>query len=81
MTEENRVLDHLFNIYDAPAGENSQENHLNENKPIDAGYKTQVFFFKIQGSQFFLCETDKSWTKVLQQPVPGLLINCSSDNS
>lgn len=37
-------------------------------------------FSKIQGSQFFLCETDKSWTKVLQQAVPGLLRNCSWDS-
>lgn len=81
MTEENRVLGHLFNIYDVPAGENPKENNLNENKPIAAGYKTQVIFFKIQGSQFFLCETDKSWTKALQQAVPGLLRNSSSDNS
>lgn len=80
MTEENRVLDHLFNILGAPAGENPKENNLSENKPIAAGYKTQVFFFKIQGSQFFLCKTEKNWTKrtkVFQQAVPGLLRNCS----
>lgn len=39
MTAENRVLDHLFNIYDGPAGENPKENNLSENKPTAAEYK------------------------------------------
>lgn len=75
MTEENRVLDHLFNIYDAPAGENPKETTSVRTK--SCRLQNTGIFFKIQGSQFLLCETDKSWTKVLQQAVPGLLRNCS----
>lgn len=39
MTEENRVIDHLFKIYDGPVGENPKENSLNENKPTATGNK------------------------------------------
>lgn len=53
MTEENRVLEYLFNIYGAPACENPKENNLNENKPIAAGYKTWVLFFQNTGQSVF----------------------------
>lgn len=32
------MLDHLFNVYDGPGGENPKEKKLNENKSTAAGY-------------------------------------------
>lgn len=63
MTEENRVLDHLFNIYGAPAGENPEENNLSENKPIAAGYKTRGFFSRYRVVSSFCVKQKKAGPK------------------
>lgn len=56
MTEENRVIEHLLNMYDGPAGENPKENSLNENKPTAAGYKITVSGYWV-ASSFYAQQT------------------------